>query len=101
MRVENLLQGKAFHEEDPVFGLSMLSAELRIGGAAAPAALPSISPEAGRELPRTETEIISENGETVIRIKAADTSSMRAALNSYLECIRIIEDIQRLTEVRP
>ncbi len=100
MRVEDILQGKAFHEEDPVFGLSMFSAELRIEGDAAGAALPSIGPEAGRELPRTETEIAADGEAAVIRIKAADASSMRAALNSYLECIRIVEDIHRLTEVR-
>ncbi len=78
----------------------MFSAELRIEGDAAGAALPSIGPEAGRELPRTETEIAADGEAAVIRIKAADASSMRAALNSYLECIRIIEDIHRLTEGR-
>ena len=78
----------------------MLKATLRINGIAVDTAVPSISPEAGRELPRTETHISGEADETVIDITASDTSAMRAALNSYLECIRIIEDIGNLTKVR-
>ena len=78
----------------------MLRATLRITGAAAHSAVPSISPEAGRELPRTETDITSDGGDAVITTTATDTSAMRAAINSYLECIRIIEDIENLTEVR-
>ena len=78
----------------------MLRAELRINGAAAETAVPAISPEAGRELPRTETHISCTDGTAVIDIAASDTSAMRAALNSYLECIRIIEDIGNLTKVR-
>ncbi len=78
----------------------MLKATLRITGAAASAAVPSISPEAGRELPRTTTEIGYDGEDAVITITASDTSAMRAALNSYLECIRIIEDIDNLTRVR-
>ena len=79
----------------------MLRAELRINGAAAETAVPAISPEAGRELPRTETHISYVDGVAEIDISATDTSAMRAALNSYLECIRIIEDIGNLTKVRP
>ena len=83
----------------------MLRATLRITGAAAHAAVPSISPEAGRELPRTETDIRSEGDDKkfqlpIVSITATDTSAMRAAINSYLECIRIIEDIDNLTRVR-
>ncbi|MBQ8373644.1 MAG: CTAG/PCC1 family protein [Candidatus Methanomethylophilaceae archaeon] len=78
----------------------MLRATLRITGAAARSAVPSISPEAGRELPRTETDITSDGEDAVICIRATDTSAMRAAINSYLECIRIIEDIDYLTKVR-
>ena len=78
----------------------MLRATLRITGAAARSAVPSISPEAGRELPRTGTDIRSEGDDAIITITATDTSAMRAAINSYLECIRIIEDIDNLTRVR-
>jgi KEOPS complex subunit Pcc1 len=77
----------------------MIEAELRIKGAAAPVAVPTISPEAGRELPRTETSIEQVGDEAVIHIKATDTTAMRAAVNSYLECIRVIEDIGNLTKV--
>ncbi len=75
----------------------MLRAELRIEGPAAVTAAAAISPEAGRELPRTSTEIIREDGAAVIRITASDTSAMRAAVNSYLECIKVVEDIGDLT----
>ncbi|MBE6514458.1 MAG: hypothetical protein II933_04350 [Candidatus Methanomethylophilaceae archaeon] len=75
----------------------MLRAELRIEGPAAGTAAAAISPEAGRELPRTSTEIIREDGAAVIRITASDTSAMRAAVNSYLECIKVVEDIGDLT----
>ncbi len=77
----------------------MIEAELRITGAAAQSAVPIISPEAGRELPRTETRMEMCDGDAVIRIRATDTTAMRAAINSYLECIRVIEDIGRLTKV--
>ncbi len=77
----------------------MIYAELRIQGAAAPVAVPVISPEAGRELPRTETSIGTDGDDALIRIKATDTTAMRAAVNSYLECIRVIEDIGTITKV--
>lgn len=79
----------------------MLRATLAIDGRIAESVIPSMSPEAGRELPRTET-VLSRNGDgVVIGIKAADTSAMRAALNSHLECIKIIEDIEDLAEMKP
>ena len=67
----------------------MLRAELRIEGPAAGTAAAAISPEAGRELPRTSTEIIREDGAAVIRITASDTSAMRAAVNSSSSFSRI------------
>ena len=78
----------------------MIEAELRITGTVANVAVPTISPEAGRELPRTETKIELSGDEAVIRITATDTTAMRAAINSYLECIRVIEDIDNLTKVK-
>ena len=77
----------------------MIEAELRITGTAARVAVPTISPEAGRELPRTETRVEMDGDDAVIHIKATDTTAMRAAVNSYLECIRVIEDIGNLTKV--
>ena len=78
----------------------MIEAELRITGAVAQVAVPTISPEAGRELPRTETSVELSDDSALIRIRATDTTAMRAAVNSYLECIRVIEDIDNLTKVR-
>ena len=77
----------------------MIEAELRISGAVAKVAVPTINPEAGRELPRTETRIEYDGEDALIHIRATDTTAMRAALNSYLECIRVIEDIGNLTKV--
>ena len=79
----------------------MLCARLSVDGAAAKVAIPAMGPESGRELPRTETRMTEENGTVTIKITASDTSAMRAALNSHLECIRIIEDIEDLTEMKP
>lgn len=79
----------------------MLSARLTIDGSAAKVAMPAMGPETGRELPRTVTRMTEKNGTVTIEVTAADTSAMRAALNSHLECIRIIEDIEDLTEMKP
>lgn len=75
----------------------MFTAEIRITSDDVPDIISALSPEAGRELPRTAARIRSENGTGVIELTAADASAMRAALNSYLECIRITEDIGRIT----
>ena len=79
----------------------MLSARITIDGDAAGTVIPAMGPEAGRELPRTETRLAEDDGRTVIEVRAADTSAMRAALNSHLECIRVIQDIEDLTEMKP
>ena len=79
----------------------MLSARITIDGDAARTVIPAMGPEAGRELPRTETRLAEDDGRTVIEVRAADTSAMRAALNSHLECIRVIQDIEDLTEMKP
>lgn len=79
----------------------MLSARITIDGDAARTVIPAMGPEAGRELPRTETRLSEGDGRTVIEVRAADTSAMRAALNSHLECIRVIQDIEDLTEMKP
>ncbi|MBP6020983.1 MAG: hypothetical protein KA502_00115 [Candidatus Methanomethylophilaceae archaeon] len=76
----------------------MLSATLRIVTADAETVASAIEPEAGRELPRTRVSVTGRAGETLVEITASDTSAMRAALNSYLECIRITEDIERITK---
>ena len=75
----------------------MLNAVLRIESPYADVIASSLEPEAGRELPRTHVGIERQGGLVTIRFEAADTSAMRAALNSYLGCIRITEDINRIT----
>ncbi|MDR0198131.1 MAG: hypothetical protein LBI08_00105 [Methanomassiliicoccaceae archaeon] len=59
----------------------------------------TLSPEIGRELPRTETDIIRDRDTVTIRVSAKDTSAMRAALNSYLGWIRITEDIGKMSDI--
>lgn len=74
-----------------------MRAILRIPSADAEAVSSSLGPEAGRELPRTQVSVQGGPDGAVIEISASDTSAMRAALNSYLECVRIVEDIKELT----
>jgi len=75
----------------------MLSARLTIVSDDAVAIVRSLMPESAREISRTHTEISFSDREAVVEITSADTTAMRAALNSYLGCIRITEDIGRIT----
>ena len=77
----------------------MLSARLKVDSPDAGAIASSLMPEAGRDLPRT-TVVVERSGDSVlVSIDAKDTTAMRAALNSYLGCIRITEDISKITKV--
>lgn len=76
----------------------MLRAVLRVPGT--DSAAESLGPESGRELPRTRTSVWSEGGDTVVRIEADDVSAMRAAINSYLECIIVVQSVERVAKVR-
>jgi tRNA threonylcarbamoyladenosine modification (KEOPS) complex Pcc1 subunit len=38
-----------------------------------------------------------DGGDCVVETLAADSSALRAAVNSCLECVRIVEDIGRIT----
>ena len=78
----------------------MLTAVIRITSDDVDSVVATIRPESGRDLPRTKTNIRSENGSGIIEIIASDVSAMRAALNSNLECIRITEEIGKITKVR-
>ncbi|MCL2509522.1 MAG: hypothetical protein FWF07_00380 [Methanomassiliicoccaceae archaeon] len=75
----------------------MFTSETRINSDDAEGIISALSPEAGRELPRTKAGVRMEKDLGVIDITATDASAMRAALNSYLECIRITEEIGRIT----
>jgi KEOPS complex subunit Pcc1 len=74
----------------------MLSAVLTVDGDA-DVILSTLSPEIGRELPRTDTNISRDNDAVIIKVEAKDASAMRAALNSYLGWIRITENIKEMT----
>jgi len=59
--------------------------------------LGAVSPEVGREIPRTRVKISSESGQVVLDIEASDLAALRAALNSYLRWIKVAEDVSRTT----
>ena len=75
----------------------MLSAVLTKDGDA-DIVLSPLSPEIGRELPRTETNISGDGDTVTIKVFANDVSAMRAALNSYLGWIRITENIKEMSD---
>ncbi len=74
----------------------MLRARLELDTPNAALMLASLLPEMGRELPRTRASARTEGGSLVVDIEAHDSSSMRAALNSYLGWIRITEEVIEL-----
>lgn len=76
----------------------MPTAVLSIDSGNAGTVASAIRPEARRDLLRTHVDVSLEDGKAVIRIEADDSSAMRAALNSYLECIMITENIDRITK---
>jgi len=60
----------------------------------AQAALRALKPEAERPpTGRFEAEVGLEGSTLVVRIRARDTSSLRAALNSYLSWVRAVRDV--------
>ncbi|MBE6517278.1 MAG: hypothetical protein E7Z67_03720 [Thermoplasmata archaeon] len=75
----------------------MLKAVLKVESSDAGAVLSALQPEVGRELLRTNVSLTGDETSVTLVIDATDTSAMRAALNSYLGCIRITEDISRIT----
>ncbi len=74
----------------------MPSATLVLTGPGAPTVFGSISPEAGREIPRTRVHAALKGEEMVLEIEANDLPSLRAALNSYLRWIKIAEDMNQM-----
>ncbi|MDR0791460.1 MAG: hypothetical protein LBE47_02860 [Methanomassiliicoccaceae archaeon] len=70
---------------------------LRVTGGAE-VILSTLSPEIGRELPRTESDISRDGDTAIIKVTAKDPSAMRAALNSYLGWIRITENIREMSD---
>ncbi|MDD2626387.1 MAG: KEOPS complex subunit Pcc1 [Candidatus Methanomethylophilus sp.] len=76
----------------------MPTATLRIESADAANIVATVGPEARRDLPRTHVEICLDRDVAVLSVEAADTTAMRAALNSYLECIMITENIDSIAK---
>ncbi len=56
----------------------------------------ALEPELRRDLPRTETEVTVADDVMTVRVTAADTVSLRAAVNSVLECITVV---QRMNDI--
>jgi KEOPS complex subunit Pcc1 len=52
----------------------------------------SLQPETAREVSRTQVTIEEDDSSYFIRISAKDSSSLRAALNSYLRWMKVTED---------
>ena len=75
----------------------MLKAVLEIGSGNEDMIVSCLQPELEHEFPRTEISLKKENNKVLIEINAKDSSSMRAALNSYLGSIKIIEDVTKIT----
>lgn len=75
----------------------MLSAILRVDSPQSGMILETLRPEAGRELPRTKVSVAGDGGSVTVSFEASDSAAMRAALNSYLGCIKITEDISKIT----
>jgi KEOPS complex subunit Pcc1 len=75
----------------------MHSATLKLLSPQSDVVLGAISPEVGREIPRTRVKISSGPGQLVLDIEASDLAALRAALNSYLRWIKVAEDVSRTT----
>lgn len=59
----------------------------------------SLSPEAGREVPRTRVTVRGDGEIAEVLAEAEDTSALRAALNSYLRWAQVALDVR--TAVNP
>ena len=75
----------------------MLRAVLTAKSPLAETMLASLSPETERQPPRTRISLSCSEGVLTAVFEAADATAMRAALNSYLGCMKITEDVARIT----
>lgn len=75
----------------------MPSAVLRTNSEAG-AVYAALEPEIRRALPRTETSISREGDSVTITVTAADTSSLRASVNSLLECLTVTQRISSVAK---
>ena len=59
----------------------------------------ALSPETVRKIPRTDTSVLLTDHGVKLVIDAQDTSSLRAAINSYLRWLRVATDVQNTIDV--
>ncbi|HIJ00391.1 MAG: complex subunit Pcc1 [Candidatus Methanomethylophilaceae archaeon] len=78
----------------------MLTATLRMAFDDNESVLRSLSPEMGREVPRSRVDGRVDGNELMLEFEAEDISALRAALNSYIGWIKITEDINSLVGKR-
>ncbi len=58
----------------------------------------ALEPEIRRALPRTETSMSREGDTVTITVEAADVSSLRASVNSLLECLTVTQRISSVAK---
>ena len=56
----------------------------------------SLSPEIEHKVPKTEIKIKTENKTIFLEIESNDTSSLRAAVNSYLRWINTAMNVKKI-----
>lgn len=74
----------------------MPSAVLRLSTPDAATVYGALSPEAGRDIPRTKVRASMEGGSMVLKVEATDLPALRAALNSYLRWIMVAEQVDAM-----
>jgi KEOPS complex subunit Pcc1 len=71
--------------------VDMFRATLAVRSPYASQVAQAIGPEAGREMPRTRTDVRQTEGGVTLIMDADDLSALRAALNSYIRWMSIAE----------
>ncbi|NLK25462.1 MAG: hypothetical protein GX307_02670 [Euryarchaeota archaeon] len=62
----------------------------------ASAVMAALSPEVGREIPRTRVRLTKVKEGIVLEVEASDLGALRAALNSYLRWMEVSEEIGKM-----
>ena len=74
----------------------MPRASLRLATPHAPAVMGALSPEVGREIPRSQVRLTRDGEDIILDVEATDLGALRAALNSYLRWIEVSEEISSM-----
>ncbi len=72
-----------------------MRAVLTFRGPSAAVLRSSLSPEAGREIPRSRVTVGGAADVAEVVVEADDASALRAALNSYLRWAQVALDVRR------